>query len=199
MDNQVTQDPYRILARERSHEDARQTVATNRMLVQSLVIINGGAATAVLAYYGAHNASGLGKSAALLTIILYCLGSLLPFSLVSTSGEQLKNGQVSGSLSLTPTWLSRKKSWKDTDCRRSGVSAGRPGCSYLVNSSFSPPVYVWLCPWDSVSLRNRSIWIDSAASGLAVPASHMLSMVLHSANRIKMQSGAKNLEPSAAS
>jgi hypothetical protein len=74
MDNQIPEDPYRILARERSHEDARQTVATNRMLVQSLVIINGGAATAVLAYYGAHNASGPGKSAALLTIILYCLG-----------------------------------------------------------------------------------------------------------------------------
>jgi hypothetical protein len=74
MDNQIPEDPYRILARERSHEDARQTVATNRMLVQSLVIINGGAATAALAYYGAHNASGPGKSAALLTIILYCLG-----------------------------------------------------------------------------------------------------------------------------
>jgi hypothetical protein len=44
------------------------------MLVQSLVIINGGAAIAVLAYHGAHNASGSGKSAALLTIILYCLG-----------------------------------------------------------------------------------------------------------------------------
>ena len=74
MDNQIPEDPYGILARERSHEDARQTVATNRMLVQSLVIINGGAATAVLAYYGAHNASGPGKSAALLTIFLYCLG-----------------------------------------------------------------------------------------------------------------------------
>ena len=74
MDNQIQDDPYRILARERSHEDARQTVVTNRMLVQSLVIVNGGAATAVLAYYGAHNASGTGKSAALLTIILYCLG-----------------------------------------------------------------------------------------------------------------------------
>ena len=74
MDNQIPEDPYRILARERSHEDARQTVATNRMLVQSLVIINGGAATAVLVYYGAHNASGPGKPAALLTIILYCLG-----------------------------------------------------------------------------------------------------------------------------
>ena len=72
MDNQIPEDPYRILARERSHEDARQTVATNRMLVQSLVIINGGAAIAVLA--GAHNASGPGKSSALLTIILYCLG-----------------------------------------------------------------------------------------------------------------------------
>jgi hypothetical protein len=44
MDNQIPEGPYRILARERSHEDARQTVATNRMLVQSLVIINGGAA-----------------------------------------------------------------------------------------------------------------------------------------------------------
>src|SRR5580700_7345363 len=74
MNNQISEDSYRILARERSHEDARQTVATNRMLVQSLVIINGGAATAVLVYYGAHNASGPGKSAALLTIILYCLG-----------------------------------------------------------------------------------------------------------------------------
>ena len=74
MDNQISQDPYRILARERSHEDARQTVATNRMLVQSLVIINGVAVTAALAYYGAHNTSGPGKSAALLTIILYCLG-----------------------------------------------------------------------------------------------------------------------------
>jgi hypothetical protein len=63
MDNQIPEDPYRILARERSHEDARQTVATNRMLVQSLVIINGGAATAVLAYYGTHNASGPGKLA----------------------------------------------------------------------------------------------------------------------------------------
>jgi hypothetical protein len=74
MDNQMPEDPYRILARERSHEDVRQTVATNRMLVQSLVLINGVAAIAALAYYGAHNASGPGKSATLLTIVLYCLG-----------------------------------------------------------------------------------------------------------------------------
>jgi hypothetical protein len=74
MDDQITDSPYRILARERSHEEARQTAATNRMLVQSLVIINGGAATAVLAYLGAHNVSGQAKAAALLTIVLYCLG-----------------------------------------------------------------------------------------------------------------------------
>lgn len=74
MDNQIPEDPFRILARERSHEDARQTVATNRMLVQSLVIINGGAAIAALAYYGAHNPSGPGKLLVLPTIILYCLG-----------------------------------------------------------------------------------------------------------------------------
>jgi hypothetical protein len=74
IDNQIPEDPYRILARERSHEDVRQTVATNRMPVQSLVLINGGAAIAALAYYGAHNPSGFAKSAALLTIILYCLG-----------------------------------------------------------------------------------------------------------------------------
>jgi hypothetical protein len=74
MEHQTPDDHYRVLARERSHEDARQTVATNRMLVQSLVLVNGGAATAALAYYGAHNASGSGKAAALLTIMLYCLG-----------------------------------------------------------------------------------------------------------------------------
>jgi ABC-type transport system involved in cytochrome bd biosynthesis fused ATPase/permease subunit len=74
MDNQIPDDPYRTLARERSHEDSRQTAATNRMLVQSLVLINGGAAIATLAYYGAHNPSGSGKTAALFTIILYCLG-----------------------------------------------------------------------------------------------------------------------------
>jgi ABC-type transport system involved in cytochrome bd biosynthesis fused ATPase/permease subunit len=74
MDNQIPEDPYQILARERSHEDARQTVATNRMLVQSLVLVNGGAAIAGLAYFGVHEPSGAGKFSALLTIILYCLG-----------------------------------------------------------------------------------------------------------------------------
>jgi hypothetical protein len=71
---QNQEDPYRVLARERSHEDARQTVATNRMLVQSLILVNGIAAAVVLAYFGLHNASGPGKLAILLTIILYCLG-----------------------------------------------------------------------------------------------------------------------------
>ena len=74
MDNQIPEDAYRILARERSHEDARQTVATNRMLVQTLVVINGVGAIAVLTYYATHNSPGPGKPAVLLTIILYCLG-----------------------------------------------------------------------------------------------------------------------------
>ena len=74
MDDQITESPLQILARERSHEDARQTVSTNRMLVQSLIIINGAAAIVGLAYYGAHNVAGGSKSAAVLTIFLYCLG-----------------------------------------------------------------------------------------------------------------------------
>jgi hypothetical protein len=74
MDEQTPDSSYRILARERSHEDARQTDATNRMLIQSLVLINGVAAIVVLACYGTHSASGPGRSAALLTIFLYCLG-----------------------------------------------------------------------------------------------------------------------------
>ena len=75
MDNQVPDNYFYILARERSHEEARQTVAVNRMLIQSLVIVNGGAAIIVLAAsYGGRNISGLGRSAVLLTVILYCLG-----------------------------------------------------------------------------------------------------------------------------
>jgi hypothetical protein len=75
MDNQVTDNYFYMLARERSHEEAKQTVAVNRMLIQSLVIVNGGAAIIVLAAsYGAHNISGFGRSAVLLTVILYCLG-----------------------------------------------------------------------------------------------------------------------------
>jgi hypothetical protein len=101
MDNQIAEDPYRTLARERCHEDARQTVATNRMLVQSLVIINGGAAIAALAYYGAHNASGPVSWRLFRRLFFIVSGFLLPHSLVSTSGEQLKNGQAFGSLTRT--------------------------------------------------------------------------------------------------
>jgi len=74
MDSQTLEDAHRILARERSHEDARQTVETNRMLVQSLIMINGGGAMTVFVYYGAHSPSGPERPAVLLTIILYCLG-----------------------------------------------------------------------------------------------------------------------------
>src|SRR6201996_1588008 len=74
MDYQVSDSYFYTLARERSHEEARQTVAVNRMLIQSLVIVNGIAAITVLVSYGARNTPGLGRSAVLLTVILYCLG-----------------------------------------------------------------------------------------------------------------------------
>ena len=44
------------------------------MLVQTLVMINGAGAIAVLTYYATHNSPGPGKPAVLLTMILYCLG-----------------------------------------------------------------------------------------------------------------------------
>jgi Na+/proline symporter len=74
MDKEFSEEVYRVLARERSHEEAKQTAMTNRMLVQNLVLINGGAAIAVLAYLGVHSASGSAKLNVLLSIIFYCLG-----------------------------------------------------------------------------------------------------------------------------
>src|ERR1700737_3923654 len=74
MDDQIPEDPYRILARERSHEEARQTVATNRMLVQTLVIINGVAAVAILAFYGIRMTGNSDRSTLLLSVVLYCIG-----------------------------------------------------------------------------------------------------------------------------
>jgi hypothetical protein len=74
MGNEIPEDPYRTIARERSHEEAKQTFATSRMLVQSLILINGGAAIAALAFYGAHELHAQGKLALPLVIILYCLG-----------------------------------------------------------------------------------------------------------------------------
>ena len=74
MNNEIPEDPYRIIARERSHDEAKESVATNRMLVQSLILINGGAAVSVLAFYGAHDLHAPGRQAFPLVIILYCLG-----------------------------------------------------------------------------------------------------------------------------
>jgi hypothetical protein len=74
MDSEFSENPYRLLARERSHEEARQTDATNRMLVQSLIIINGIAATGVVSFYASRNVSGSGKLVVILSVILYCLG-----------------------------------------------------------------------------------------------------------------------------
>jgi hypothetical protein len=74
MDNEIPEDSRQIIARERSRQEAKQTIVTSRMLVQSLVLINGGACIAVLAYYGGRNASDHGKLALPLAIMLYCLG-----------------------------------------------------------------------------------------------------------------------------
>jgi Na+/proline symporter len=74
MDGEFSENPYRLLARERSHEEARQTDATNRMLIQSLIIINGIAAVGVVSFYAARNISGSGKLLVILAVILYCLG-----------------------------------------------------------------------------------------------------------------------------
>ena len=48
MSNEIPEDPYRIIARERSHDEAKESVATNRMLVQSLILINGGASNGLM-------------------------------------------------------------------------------------------------------------------------------------------------------
>ena len=74
MRNEIPEDRYPIIARERSHDEAKEAVATNRMLVQSLILINGGAAVAALAFYGAHDLHAPGKQALPVVIILYCLG-----------------------------------------------------------------------------------------------------------------------------
>jgi hypothetical protein len=74
MGNEIPEDPFRTIARERSHEEAKQTVTTNRMLVQSLILINGGAAITALVFYGAHDHPAPRNLALPLVIILYCLG-----------------------------------------------------------------------------------------------------------------------------
>jgi hypothetical protein len=74
MSNEIPEDRYRIIARERSHDEAKGAVVTNRMIVQSLILINGGAAVSALAFYGAHELHAPGKQAFSLLIILYCLG-----------------------------------------------------------------------------------------------------------------------------
>jgi hypothetical protein len=74
MDNQILEESYRVLARERSHEEARQTVATSRMLVQTLVIINGVAAVAILAFYGIRTTGNSDRPMLLLATILFSIG-----------------------------------------------------------------------------------------------------------------------------
>jgi hypothetical protein len=64
MGNEIPEDPFRTIARERSHEEAKQTVTTNRMLVQSLILINGGAAITALpkTWFITGTSSGFGRT-----------------------------------------------------------------------------------------------------------------------------------------
>ena len=69
MDNQTPEDPFRLLARERSHEDARQTVATNRM--PSLAFRKSGKLGGLETGYGA--VIFLPKLKTKLLLVLFCL------------------------------------------------------------------------------------------------------------------------------
>lgn len=80
MDTEISEEVSQVLERERGHEEAKQTVTTNRMLVQNLALTNGGAVIAVLAYRGVRNASGFANLNVLLAVIFYCLGIFIcPF------------------------------------------------------------------------------------------------------------------------
>jgi hypothetical protein len=64
----------RLIAQERFSEDARQAAATNRMLIQCLVLINGGGAIVALAFYGNHGDIDLRRALIPLIVLLFCLG-----------------------------------------------------------------------------------------------------------------------------
>jgi hypothetical protein len=74
MENQLSEDNYRVLARERSHEEAKQSVITSRMLVQSLLLVNGVAAVAILAFYAIRTSGNSDRPMLLLATILYSIG-----------------------------------------------------------------------------------------------------------------------------
>jgi hypothetical protein len=116
-------------------------------------MINGAGAIAVLTYYATHTSSGPGKPAVLVTIILYCLGVFTALFAGLYVRRTTQEWSSFWELKSYPDLAERETSAKDIGGRRSGVSAGRRGCSYLLKSSFWPQVYAWQCPWDSRVIR----------------------------------------------
>jgi MFS family permease len=64
----------RSMARERSSEDARQTVLTSRMLIQSMIIINAAGSLVALGFFGAHGDIDLRRAMIPLVVLLFCVG-----------------------------------------------------------------------------------------------------------------------------
>ena len=99
-------------------------------------IINGGAATAVLAHLGAHNLSGPGKSATILTIVLYCLGvftAMFAGLYIRRTTQELSSFWE---LKSYPDMSEREKVMEGHRQQATGVSTSQPGCLCLVRSSF---------------------------------------------------------------
>ncbi len=63
-----------MIARERSSEEARQTVLTSRMLIQSMILINGAGVVTVLGFFRAHTDVVLHPATVPIIVLLFCLG-----------------------------------------------------------------------------------------------------------------------------
>jgi hypothetical protein len=74
METEITSATDRSIARERSSEDARQTVLISRMLIQSMILINGGGVLAVLAFFGAHGDVDFRRAMIPMVVLFFCLG-----------------------------------------------------------------------------------------------------------------------------
>jgi Na+/proline symporter len=115
MDNQISEEVYRVFARGRSHEEAKQTVTTNRLLVQNLVLINGGAVIAVLACYALRSAPTSGKLNVLLAIIFYCLGIFIALFAGLYLRRMTQESSIFWELQSYPATTEQKK---DTEAHR---------------------------------------------------------------------------------
>ncbi len=74
MDTESTLETERTIARERSSEEARQTVLTSRMLIQSMILINGAGVVTVLGFFGARGEAEFRPAMLPIVVLLFCLG-----------------------------------------------------------------------------------------------------------------------------